>query len=146
MMRLLMIGIVMILLSGSSPQVIIDENCLFMEFNEVYDDKGDLRLKQLIIWEWRNIAYHEKTVTGELMGLITFDKGYGVRDFLVIKKNRLWPVAAKQGKHYVCIFKKNDNWYRLRGKWVIFSKTDYDVEIRNRKVLNAEHRRVLYKP
>ena len=78
MMRLVMIGIVMILLSGSSPQVIIDENCLFMEFNEVYDDKGDLRLKQLIIWEWRNIAYHEKTVTGELTGLITFEKGYGV--------------------------------------------------------------------
>ena len=134
----------MLLVASATDRGVVEEKCSYIEINTVYDEDNIARLRQLIFWNWQRVPYHHKDEFGNRTGSVTYQEGFGVRDYLVINKEERWPVVSKHGHSYVCCFFKDDILYEVRAGWVTYTHTYNDPEVDHRAILPITSRRRLF--
>ena len=117
----------MLFLSPDNPAV-VEESCEYAEINTV--SYGDRYLVQIIFWEKGKCLYKDDD------GVRRYYDGMVVKGFKVVanqrgehnKKIEFLPYRA--GKFWYCSWPHaNGKVYTIKFKRLVFTKTDYDVEV-----------------
>ena len=121
------------------PVAVVEESCLYAEINTC--ENGDRYLVQIIFWEKGKERFKEKD------GTIRYHTGRVVKGFKVVSNERgernkkVQYLPYRAGKYWYCSWVQDKKLYRIKFERLIFTHTDYDVEVwHSENRLHRDHR------
>jgi hypothetical protein len=150
--------IFLVIASLLSPEsnLIIEDKCDYIEFNDFGISENGSYSSQIIFWEWKNagVAHVQRDLAGKETGLIQYGEGFVVVDWRMIRSERS-PNATRvmisrchrgSGLVEVLFWDSSDRVVRkVVAKWIVRSR-GYDREQANLEVFPSKNRRGLFEP